>query len=258
MPLLFNCIVAIWCAKSQYVALASQRYTWPAETGFEPALTAAVPVTETPWLTVETAAPPALRARVVEVAVALLLRIFSNSDVEAVSVPEFPVMVTVELPIVAVLLTVRVSVLLVVAVAGEKVAVTPAGRPLTERFTPLAKPLIGMMLIVDLPEAPGTANTSFGAAESEKLPAFTTTCACTELVILPEVPVMVKVAVPRAAVLVAESAIVLKPVVGFGENVAVTPLGSPEALRVTLPAKPYCEFTVTGEVALLPWFRLTL
>ena len=74
------------------------------------------------------------------------------------------------------------------------------------------------MLIVDLPEAPGAANTILGAAESEKLPAFTTTCACAELVMLPEVPVMVKDVVPGVAVLVAESVIVLKPVVGFGEK----------------------------------------
>ena len=85
--------------------------------------------------------PPEVKANVVEVAVPLLLRIVSSSGVEAVSVPEVPVMVTVELPGDAALLTVRVSVLLVVAVTGENVAVTPVGSPLAERFTLLAKPL---------------------------------------------------------------------------------------------------------------------
>jgi hypothetical protein len=180
----------------------------------------------------------------VEVGVALPFWIFSSSGVEAVSDPEFPVIVTVELPATAVLLAIRVRVLLVVAVADENVAVTPAGKPLIERFTLFSKPLIGTILIVDLLEAPGTANTFAGAAESEKLPAFTTTCACTELVMLPEVPMIVNDVVPGVAVLVAESTIVLEPFVGFGENVAVTPLGKPEALSVTLPAKPYCGFTV--------------
>jgi hypothetical protein len=32
---------------------------------------------------------------------------------------------------------------------------------------------------------------------------------------------------------------VLVPVVGFGENAAVTPAGRPEADSVTLPANPY-------------------
>ena len=185
------------------------------------------------------------RVRVVEVVVALLFWIFSSSGAEAVSVPEFPVTITVELPAAAVLLTARVSVLLVVAVAGENVAVTPAGKPLTERLTEFAKPLIGTTLIVDLPEAPGTANTSLGAAESEKLFALTTTCTGMEVVMLPEVPVMVSAAVPGAAVLVAESVIELEAVVGFGENEAVTPLGSPEALRVTLPVKPFCGLIYT-------------
>jgi hypothetical protein len=75
---------------------------------------------------------------------------------------------------------------------------------------------------------------------------------------LPDVPVMEKVVVPAAAVLLAEIVNVLAPVVGFGENVAVTPSGSPEALRLTLPANPYCGLTVTEELALAPWFTLRL
>jgi hypothetical protein len=37
----------------------------------------------------------------------------------------------------------------------------------------------------------------------------------------------------------------LDPVVGFGKKDAVTPLGSPEAERVTLPANPLSGFTLT-------------
>lgn len=55
---------------------------------------------------------------------------------------------------------------------------------------------------------------------------------------VPEVPVMVAVDVPAAAVPLAVSVITVLPVVGLGENEAVTPLGSPDAARVTLPVNP--------------------
>ena len=50
---------------------------------------------------------------------------------------------------------------------------------------------------------------------------------------------MVIVFVPRAAELLAVKVMAASPVVGFGVNEAVTPLGRPEAVRLTLPAKPY-------------------
>jgi len=55
----------------------------------------------------------------------------------------------------------------------------------------------------------------------------------------PDVPVIVMVACPGIAVLLAVRVMMLVPVVGFGEKDAVTPLGNPDALNVTLPAKPY-------------------
>jgi hypothetical protein len=197
----------------------------------------------------------AVKASVVEEATAPPLVTANNSDVELVKDPEVPVTVTVLLPADAVLSAVSVSVLLVVVIAGENVAVTPAGRPLAERFTPFAKPFIGTTLIVDLLAAPGATRTLFGAAASEKPPIFSMTCTVIELVILPDVPVTVNDVVPGEAVLDAVSVSVLEPVAGFGEKEAVTPLGSPEALRFTLPIKPYSGLTVTDEVALAPWFR---
>ena len=56
---------------------------------------------------------------------------------------------------------------------------------------------------------------------------------------LPEVPVIVTVAIPGAAESVTESVNVLPLVDGFGENVAVTPVGKPVTVKVTLPANPY-------------------
>ena len=63
---------------------------------------------------------------------------------------------------------------------------------------------------------------------------------------MPEVPVIVTVYCPRLAELLACTVNVLIPVaVGFGEKDAVTPLGRPDAERVTLPANPFCGYTET-------------
>jgi len=55
----------------------------------------------------------------------------------------------------------------------------------------------------------------------------------------PEVPVIVTVACPAAAVLLADRVNTLVPVEGLGEKDAVTPLGRPEALKATPLEKPY-------------------
>jgi hypothetical protein len=61
---------------------------------------------------------------------------------------------------------------------------------------------------------------------------------------LPEVPLMVIVVEPTAAVLLAARVSTLVLVVGFVANAAVTPLGRPEAASVTLPANPFWPVTV--------------
>ena len=60
---------------------------------------------------------------------------------------------------------------------------------------------------------------------------------------LPEVPLIVTVAVPAVAVLLAVNVSTLLPVVGLVAKVAVTPLGKPEAARATLPVNPFCPVT---------------
>ena len=70
---------------------------------------------------------------------------------------------------------------------------------------------------------------------------------------LPEVPVMVTVAAPVVAVALAVNVSTLVPVVGFVPNVAVTPLGRPDAASVTLPVNPSTSCTVMVLVPLLPW-----
>jgi hypothetical protein len=75
---------------------------------------------------------------------------------------------------------------------------------------------------------------------------------------LPEAPVMVTVTVPVVAVLLAISVNVLVLVVLVGLKEAVTPLGRPEADRLTLPLKPFCGVTVMVLVPLVPCIMLRL
>jgi hypothetical protein len=70
----------------------------------------------------------------------------------------------------------------------------------------------------------------------------------------PEVPVMVTVDVPTGAELLAASVTTLNAVVGLVPNEAVTPVGRPEAARVTFPLNPFSAATVTVPVPLLPAF----
>jgi len=79
----------------------------------------------------------------------------------------------------------------------------------------------------------------------------------------PEVPVTVTVAGPVAAVELAlgvsvELALPLAGgVTGLLENEADTPLGRPDALRLTAELNPFTLLTVIVLVALAPWVTLT-
>ena len=59
------------------------------------------------------------------------------------------------------------------------------------------------------------------------------------LVNVPDVPVMVTVTVPVAAEALAVKVSVLELVAGLGLKFVVTPLGRPEADRLTLPLNPF-------------------
>ena len=74
----------------------------------------------------------------------------------------------------------------------------------------------------------------------------------------PEAPLMVTVDVPVLAVLLAVRVNVLAPVVGFGLNDAVTPLGNPDAERLTFPLNPFCGVIVIVLVPLVPCVIVTL
>ena len=88
--------------------------------------------------------------------------------VELVKFPEVPVMVTVTVPADAVLLAVRVNVLVVAVLLGLKDAVTPLGRPDTDKLTFPVKLFTGLTVIVVEPLAPCVMVKLVGEAESEK------------------------------------------------------------------------------------------
>src|SRR5277367_1032333 len=73
-----------------------------------------------------------------------------------------------------------------------------------------------------------------------------------EAVRLPEVPPMVMVDVPGAALAPTVIVRVLVVLVGFGLKPAVTPVGRPFAVKVTLPLKPPDGTTVMVLVFWLP------
>jgi hypothetical protein len=177
-----------------------------------------------------------------------------------VKVPEFPVMVTLIVPVMAVLLAASVNVLELVVPAGLKVAVTPLGNPEADKLTLPVKPFCGVTEMVLAPLVPCTIDKALGDAEREKF-GGTTAAVTVRLIVavfvkFPEFPVMVTVAVPVVAVLLAVSDNVLVFVVLAGLKDAVTPLGRPEADRLTLPLKPFRGVTVIVLVALAPCAKL--
>jgi len=75
---------------------------------------------------------------------------------------------------------------------------------------------------------------------------------------LPEVPVIVAVKLPVGAVLVAARVSTLVPVVLAGEKEALTPLGRPDAVKLTVPLKPNSGVTVIVLEALAACWKLKL
>ncbi len=66
------------------------------------------------------------------------------------------------------------------------------------------------------------------------------------------------VVVPGTAAALAVNVSVLDVVVGFRLKAAVTPLGRPDAARLTLPLNPFAGFTVIVLVPLLPCTTLNV
>jgi hypothetical protein len=176
-----------------------------------------------------------------------------------VRMPDVPMTVTVKPPGVVVLLAARVSVLVPAPaiLAGVKAAVTPLGKPEADKLTLPTNPFREVTVIVLAPLDPCGTLTLFGEAANPKSGAgITVRLIVVALVRLPEVPETVTMTVPAVAVPLAESVNVLEVVVLAGLNDAVTPLGSPEADKLTLPANPFRGLTVMVLAPLNPWRKL--
>jgi len=172
-----------------------------------------------------------------------------------VKLPDVPVMVTLAVPVVAAEPAVRVKMLLLAVLAGLNEAVTPLGKPEADKATLPLKPFCGVTLIVLVPLAPCVIVTLLGEEEREKFGTgvgLTVRETVVMLVRLPDVPVMVTLAVPVVAAELAVRVKVLVLAVLTGLNEAVTPLGKPEADKATLPLKPFCGMTLIVLVPLAP------
>jgi len=166
-----------------------------------------------------------------------------------VKVPDVPVMVTTLVPAAAEELAVRVRVLVVVAGFGLNAAVTPAGRFDAVRLTPLLKPFAGVTVITLVPLLPGGTVTLLGEAVIAKSGPTTVRPTVVVCVMLPDLPVMVRVEVPVVAVAPTLMVKVLVVAVDVGLNEAVTPLGMPATVNATLPVNPFRGNT---EMVLVP------
>src|SRR5260370_14469958 len=67
---------------------------------------------------------------------------------------------------------------------------------------------------------------------------------------------MVTVDVPTAAVLLADSVKTLADVAGFVPKLALTPLGRPEAVKLTLPLNPFKGLIVMVVQPEAPWRKV--
>ena len=166
---------------------------------------------------------------------------------------DLPRIRTENFPVFAVLLAERVSVLVSIVLRGMNDAVTPLGKPDAVMLTLESKPFSGVTVIVDVTLPSCARLNEPGDADSVKFGRGVTirdiVMVCDKL---PDIPVMVTVTVPRAAASVAVSVSVLAPFVLLGVNAAVTPLGRPEAERLTLLSKPSNGLTVIPLVPFPP------
>jgi hypothetical protein len=177
----------------------------------------------------------------------------SATVVELLRLPEVPLIVIVEVPALALPLAVNVRLLVDAAELGLNDAVTPVGSPEAVKFTVPAKPFCGAIVTVVELLAPWTTVRLLGDADRLKLGAtLTVSVIAVVRTRLPEVPVTVTVNDPAAAEPLAAKVSVLVLVAVLGLNDAVTPLGNPDAARLTLPENPFCAETVIALDPLAP------
>lgn len=135
----------------------------------------------------------------------------------------------------------NVTTLVEEVLAGLKETVTPLGSPDAASATLPLKFFANVTVTVLVAVAPRTRLTLVGEALNEKLlGSVTVNGIATVADSIPDFPVTVTVPVLATALEDAVSVNVLVPLELVVPNVAVTPLGSPDALSVTVPEKPVC------------------
>jgi hypothetical protein len=116
--------------------------------------------------------------------------------------------------------------------------------------------LLWLRVVIVLVPLPKRTLKAFGEAVSLKFHnGLTLIVICAVALRLPDVPSIVTVTDPVAAVALAVKVSVLLLVAGLGLNAAVTPLGQPAAERVTLPLKPFAGVML---IVLVPWLPSTM
>lgn len=198
-------------------------------------------------------------ADTVTAGVAAAVNVSANEEVWVVTPGPAALTVTVLLPAVAELATARLSVLMVdpaAIVAGVKVGVTPAGSPLTVSVTASVKPFERVIVMGTVPDPPTT-------IELLPLPTVSATAGVgtdrVYVAVTAETPGPVARSVialePGAAVApTANDTLLLEllPASCDGVKFAVTPAGTPSAVRLTVPVYPPTRERVTPVALELP------
>jgi hypothetical protein len=163
-------------------------------------------------------------------------------------VPEVTETVIVDVPSVAVALAVRVMTN-VVLVGLVTEAETPEGRPVMDM---VGVPVAPVTVMVHVTEPPCCRVNPLPQDDEMLKPAVTVSAMVVLEVSEPEVPVMVTVKVPMAAVALAVNVSTLALDVGLVAKAAVTPEGRPVAASVTEPVNGLISFTLMVTVQLEP------
>jgi hypothetical protein len=145
---------------------------------------------------------------------------------------------------------------------GLKLAFAPGGNPLALKVTLPVNPPDPVTVTPYEVSLPAVTVCEVGVGAAMEKSATTVAFTVNEMVVVwlskPEVPVMVTFVVPVVAVELAVNVTELVEIVGLVPKLAVTPDGSPEADRVTLPVKPPESVTVMLLLELELWFTDTL
>jgi len=176
-----------------------------------------------------------------------------------IRVPDVPVMVIENVPVFARLPTVTARVLEDVAGFGLNNAETLFGNPETDKLMLPVKPFEGAIVRVAVPLAPRAMLRLEGDAERPKsAPWVTVNEIVAALARFAEAPLIVTVKVPIAAVVLAVRVRVLELAVLAGLKDTLTPLGRPEADKLTVPPNPLSGLTLIVLVPLFPWATVKL